>query len=103
MNRLVRRMGTGVIQHSLTMKSEEQGFRLVQVNPAYTSQECHACSFIGRANRKENLFRCVCCGKQAHADAQAARNLVKRFHAGRVDEYVKHTTVGMRVLVSGAV
>ena len=98
MNRLVRRMGTGVIKHSLTMKSEEQGFRLVQVKPADTSQECHACGFISRANRKKNLFRCVCCGKQAHADAQAARNLVKRFHAGRVDEYVKHTTVGMRSL-----
>ena len=98
MNRLIQRMGTGIFQQALVMKSQEQGFRLVQVNPAYTSQECHACGFISRANRKKNLFRCVCCGKQAHADAQAARNLVKRFHAGRVDEYVKHTTVGMRSL-----
>ena len=98
MNRLVRRMGTGVFQQALSMKSEEQGFRLVAVNPAYTSQECNGCGFISRSNRKGNKFLCVCCGKQAHADAQAARNLVKRFHMGRVCEYVKHTTLGMQGL-----
>ena len=98
MNRLIRRMGTGIFQQTLTMKSEEQGFRLVQVNPAYTSQECTSCGFIARKNRKGNDFRCVCCGKQAHADAQAARTLVKRFHTGRVCEYVKHTTLGLQGL-----
>ena len=98
MNRLVRRMGTGIFQQALAMKSEVQGFRLVQVNPAYTSQECASCGFIARQNRKGNFFRCVCCGKQAHADSQAARTLVKRFHDGRVCEYVKHTTLGLQGL-----
>ena len=98
MNRLVRHMGTGVFQQALAMKAEEQGFRLVEVNPAYTSQECSSCGFISRSNRKGNRFLCVCCGKQAHADAQAARNLVERFHTGRVCEYVKHTTLGMQGL-----
>ncbi len=98
MNRLVRRMGTGIFQQALAMKSEEQGFRLVQVNPAYTSQECVSCDFISRKNRKGNDFRCVCCGKQAHADSKAARTLVKRFHTGRVCEYVKHTTLGLQGL-----
>ena len=98
MNRLVRRMGTGIFQQALVMKSQEQGFRLVQVNPAYTSQECTSCFFISRKNRRGNDFRCVCCGKQAHADSKAARTLVKRFHTGRVCEYIKYTTLGMQGL-----
>ena len=98
MNRLVRRMGTGVFQQALAQKAEAQGFKLVAVNPAYTSQECRSCSFISRSNRKGNKFLCVCCGKQAHADAQASSTLVKRFHTGRVCEYVKYTTLGMQGL-----
>ena len=56
MNRLVRRMGTGLFQQALIMKAEEKGFRLVAVNPAYTSQECNACGFISRQNRKGKNF-----------------------------------------------
>lgn len=98
MNRLVRRMGAGIVKEALTQKSDLLGFKLVEVNPAYTSQECGSCGFISRANRKGNKFKCVCCGKQAHADAQAARNLVERFREGRTCEYVKHTTLGMQGL-----
>ena len=96
MNRLVRRMGTGVFKGALARHAQTQGFTVVEVNPAYTSQECSACRFISRANRKKNEFKCVCCGKQAHADAQASRTLVKRFHEGRVCEYVKHETLGLQ-------
>lgn len=98
MNRLVRRMGTGILKEALAQKAELQGFKLVEVNPAYTSQECGSCGFISRTNRKGNRFECVCCGKQAHADAQAARNLVERFREGRTCEYVRHTTLGMQGL-----
>jgi IS605 OrfB family transposase len=102
MNRLVRRMGTGLVHEALTQKAQIQGFKLVEVNPAYTSQECSSCGFISPLNRKGNQFKCVCCGKQAHADAQAARNLVERFRQGRVCEYVKHTTVGTQGLFQWA-
>lgn len=98
MNRLVRRMGVGVFKTALEHKAELLGFKLVEVNPAYTSQECGSCGFISRLNRKGNSFTCVCCGKQAHADAQASRNLVERFNQGRVCEYVKHTTLGTQGL-----
>ena len=98
MNRLVRRMGAGIFKSALEQKAETQGFKLVEVNPAYTSQECGSCGFISRKNRKGNKFVCVCCGKQAHADSHAGRNLVERFRQGRVCEYVKHTTLGMQGL-----
>jgi putative transposase len=103
MNRLVRCMGAGILKDALTQKAQLQGFKLVEVNPAYTSQECSSCGFISRANRKGERFECVCCGKQAHADAQAARNLVERFREGRTCEYVKHTALGMQGLERWAV
>ncbi len=98
MNRLVRRMGTGIFKQALEQKAESQGFKLVEVNPAYTSQECGSCFFISRKNRQGNKFKCVCCGKQAHADAQASRNLVERFNQGRVCEFVRHTELGRQGL-----
>jgi len=97
-DRVVRRIGTGIVKDVLTRKSELQGFKLVEVNPTYTSQACGSCCFISRANRRGNRFECVCCGKQAHTDAEAARNLVERFREGRTCEYVKQTTLGMQGL-----
>lgn len=100
-DRVVRRIGTGIVKDVLTRKSELQGFKLVEVNPTYTSQACGSCCFISRANRRGNRFECVCCGKQAHPDAQAARNLMEPFREGRTCEYVRRTTLGMRVLSGG--
>lgn len=98
MNRLVRRMGSGIFKEALTQKAQAQGFRLEAVNPAYTSQECRSCGFIARDNRRENRFRCVCCDRQGHADALASVNLVERFRQGRSALNLKHTTLGVQGL-----
>jgi transposase len=50
--------------------------RLVRVDPAYTSQTCHACGHRARDNRESQaVFRCVACGHRANADVNAARNI----------------------------
>ncbi len=98
MNRLVRRMGSGIFKEALTQKAQAQGFRLEAVNPAYTSQECRSCGFIARDSRRENQYRCVCCGRQGHADALASANLVERFRQGRSALNLKHTTLGVQEL-----
>ncbi|QKW40244.1 transposase [Actinomadura sp. NAK00032] len=50
--------------------------RVVKVDPAYTSQTCHACGHRARDNRESQaVFRCVACGHQANADVNAARNI----------------------------
>ncbi|NYH54903.1 transposase [Nocardiopsis arvandica] len=49
--------------------------RIVEVNPAYTSQTCHPCGHVAPENREsQSVFRCVVCGHRAHADVNAARN-----------------------------
>ncbi|OOC54119.1 MULTISPECIES: RNA-guided endonuclease InsQ/TnpB family protein [Nocardiopsis] len=49
--------------------------RIVEVNPAYTSQTCHPCGHVASENRESpSVFRCGACGYRAHADVNAARN-----------------------------
>ncbi|MER7755722.1 transposase [Kitasatospora sp. NPDC097643] len=52
------------------------GSAVLLVNPAYTSQTCHACGHCAPENRESQaVFRCVACGHQDHADVNAAKNI----------------------------
>nr|WP_238530541.1 transposase [Oscillochloris trichoides] len=49
------------------------------IDPAYTSQTCHACGHRARANRRSQAeFCCVQCGHRAPADYNAALNIRER-------------------------
>ena len=53
--------------------------RVERVDPAYTSQTCHACGHRAPENRESQaVFRCVACGHRADADVNAARNIADR-------------------------
>lgn len=78
MNRLLRRFGQRYFLQTLEEKSQEWGFVLEHVEPAYTSQTCHRCGFVHRSNRKGDEFKCQACGHQAHADVNAAKNIARR-------------------------
>jgi hypothetical protein len=80
MNRLLHFFGQGAFNKALTKYEEELGIIVEKVPAAYTSQACHSCSFASPKNRNGNVFQCKVCGKKAHADVNAAKNLVKRFH-----------------------
>ncbi|HET6740315.1 MAG TPA: transposase [Kribbella sp.] len=50
--------------------------RVEKVNAAYTSQTCSACGHCAPENRESQaVFGCVACGRQAHADVNAAINI----------------------------
>lgn len=50
--------------------------RLIEVNPAYTSQTCHKCGHTDKENRKSQArFLCVDCGFASNADTNAALNI----------------------------
>ena len=50
--------------------------RLIEVNPAYTSQTCHKCGHADKENRKTQArFLCVNCGFGSNADTNAAMNI----------------------------
>ena len=79
MNRLLSRTYRKVIKDKLARLEEKFGITTVEVNAAYTSQECSKCGFVSKGNRKsQSAFHCTCCGHKVNADVNAARNIVKR-------------------------
>lgn len=78
MNRLLRRFGQRYFLQTLEERQKEFGFELEMVEPAYSSQTCAKCGFVHRDNRKNEFFKCLACGHQAHADVNVAKNLARR-------------------------
>jgi putative transposase len=63
----------------LTYKAQQAGVVLVQVDPAYTSQACHACGHVDKHNRRSQaVFHCGRCDLVGHADHNAALNIAAR-------------------------
>ena len=42
----------------LEMLSEIEGFEMILVDPAYTSQTCSACGVIDKMSRKSEVYQC---------------------------------------------
>ena len=50
----------------------------VEVNPRHTSQRCAECGHVAKGNRvTQAVFRCLKCGHEAHADVNAAINILR--------------------------
>ena len=58
--------------------SQTEGFLLIKVNPAYTSQTCSKCGEIHKESRIGEDFKCVSCNMELDADINAARNILQR-------------------------
>ena len=67
-------------------KAHAEGITVESVHPAYTSQRCsHAdCGFTHEDNRDSDKFTCQKCGKELHADYNAARNIAHRYIQNRL-------------------
>ena len=79
MNRLLTRTYRKVIKNKFVRLEEKYGIRTIEVNAAYTSQECSKCGYVSKENRKsQSRFACKCCNYKINADVNAARNIVKR-------------------------
>jgi putative transposase len=71
----------------LTYKAERLGIKVEQVDPAYTSQECPACSARNKA--QDRTYVCADCGWRGHRDGVGAINISRR--AGLSDKRVGAT------------
>ena len=81
LNRSIHDAGWGQFRSLLTYKAESAGRTVVRVNPRFTSQTCAECHYVDAGNRvSQEEFRCLECGHCAHADNNAARNILR---AGR--------------------
>ena len=57
-------------------KAKLAGVPVVLVDPKHTSQQCHTCGHIARANRRSQaVFSCTQCGHTTNADVNAALNI----------------------------
>lgn len=79
LNRSILNQGWYGFETILAYKLEERGGTLVKVDPAYTSQTCSECGAGDRESRKSQaVFLCRHCGFRAHADHNAAINILRR-------------------------
>jgi putative transposase len=73
LNRSIHAAGWGRLVTHLEHKAPG---RVEKINPAYTSQICHACGHRAAENReRQAVFRCRACGHTDHADVNAAKNI----------------------------
>jgi IS605 OrfB family transposase len=77
----------GQLRTFIENKANERGRKVIRVNPKYTSQTCPNCGNIDKANRvSQSKFKCTSCGYEAHADQNAAANILIR---GLRDEFLR--------------
>ncbi|MEV6521382.1 transposase [Longispora sp. NPDC051575] len=79
LNRAILTKGWGQFELALRNQARRTGTTVLRVDPAYTSRTCNACGHNTPDNRESQaVFRCVACGLQAHADVNAACNILAR-------------------------
>jgi putative transposase len=78
MNRLLTNAGRALVQAKLQDLEERYGIEVVEVQAAYSSQECAACHYVDAKNRSGTQFRCRSCGVIRHADVNSPRTLRSR-------------------------
>jgi putative transposase len=83
----------GRLQERVAFKALVKGFDHKQVNPAYCSQTCLDCDFVGPQNRKGDRFLCQFCGYENHADVVAAINLENRYFDQEITRYTPYREV----------
>lgn len=74
----LKAQGWGMFRIMLAYKLEERGGHLLTVDPKYTSRTCSACGLVDADSREGTRFSCRSCGHQAHADTNAAINILRR-------------------------
>jgi putative transposase len=61
----------------LTYKAVSAGRKEVNVNPAYTSQDCSRCGFRVPKTLSERVHICPCCGLVLDRDVNSAKNILQ--------------------------
>jgi putative transposase len=77
LNRSIQDAGWGQLARMLAYKAEDAGRELRVVAAQFTSQRCSRCEHTDEASRRSQaVFRCTACGFEAHADINAACNVL---------------------------
>jgi putative transposase len=81
LNKSIGDAGWGMFRYALTYKAESAGRVVVNVNPAYTSQDCSGCGYRpekeDRKTLSDRIHFCPRCGLVLDRDTNSARTLLK--------------------------
>ncbi|WP_433380505.1 RNA-guided endonuclease InsQ/TnpB family protein [Streptosporangium sp. CA-115845] len=78
LNRSILDAGWGVFLTILRSKAESAAKEMIEVNPANTSRTCAQCGHCAKENRSTQAeFHCQRCAHVAHADVNAATNILR--------------------------
>ena len=78
LNRSINDAGWGIFLRVLASAAESANRQVIAVNPANTSRRCSACGHCEAGNRVTQAeFCCLSCGHEAHADVNAAINILR--------------------------
>ena len=75
LNREILTQSWGLLRNQLQYKAEWAGREFVEVDPKYTSQDCHRCGSRHDPGRSET-YRCRTCGLRMDRDHNAAINIL---------------------------
>ena len=79
LNRRILAQSWGQFRRMLEYKCLQAGRNFVLVPAAHTSQTCSKCNYQDAKNRRsQSLFKCLCCGYESNADANAAETIRRR-------------------------
>ncbi len=81
------------LQTFIQNKAQEKGIEVKKINPAYTSQRCPECGFIGyykeMTRPKRDKFTCPVCKFSEHADYVASLNIAEK----DIEEKIKNRLI----------
>jgi len=83
LNRSIHDAGWGQLLTMISYKAESAGRTVIAVEPRNTSRTCADCGHCSAGNRRGAVFKCQACGHRAHADTNAAINILR---AGRAQQ-----------------
>ncbi|HEV2993090.1 MAG TPA: transposase [Acidimicrobiia bacterium] len=83
LNRSIHDAGWGQLLAMIAYKAESAGRTVIAVDPRNTSRTCAHCGHVSAGNRRGAVFECQACGHLAHADTNAAVNILRAGRAQR--------------------
>ena len=76
LNRSIQSQTWGILRSQLRYKAAWAGREFVEVNPAYTSQDCHQCGSRNNPGSRET-YNCKSCGLTFDREVNAAINIMR--------------------------
>lgn len=77
LNKSILNCAWTMFRNALAYKADSAGRKYVEINPAYTSQECSGCGYRAKKKLSERWHFCPMCSLSLDRDTNAAVNILK--------------------------